>query len=302
MELRTILAGVDFSENSESALGYGLRLATRFSSRLVVFHALDPLLATTAAIHAFDLERQTRDELQEIVNRAQAAAGSAVSAKPMVVRGDAATEISALARRQRVDLIVIGTHGLSGYRKAFFGSTAEKVLRQATRPVLTIPPSAPPPPSGNRPFADGPVLIAVDFSEGSEFAVHEGLALAARLNLPVVLAHVVEPPALPQRWLGHVAAPHDEQVSRARRELEHLAAAARSSSATIATTVVEGRAPQALVDLATEREVSLIVLGLIGATKRPRYRPGTTAYRTISLAQTPVLAVPAAKRQRDAKP
>jgi hypothetical protein len=104
----------------------------------------------------------------------------------------------------------------------------------------------------------------------------EGIGLAARLNPPIMLAHVVEPTLLPQRWLEQISAPHGEQ-SVARAELEPFAAAAQSDSVSITTTVMEGRASKALVNLATERRASLIILGLDRATNEPRHRPGTTA-------------------------
>jgi hypothetical protein len=63
------------------------------------------------------------------------------SPEATVLIGDPATEIVALARREHAQLIVIATHGLSGYRKMLVGSTIEKVLRQTTVPVLIAPPS-----------------------------------------------------------------------------------------------------------------------------------------------------------------
>ena len=67
-----------------------------------------------------------------------------VGTRDLVTTGEAAPEILRIAQQEHVDLIVIASHGLTGWRRLVFGSVAEKVVRQATCPVLTImaPPEA----------------------------------------------------------------------------------------------------------------------------------------------------------------
>ena len=109
----------------------------------------DPLLIAAASrslAGRHDFIHRTRLELERFVNRVAADPSSQDDIALVVTTGNPADEILRTARRLRSDLIVMGTEGLNGFQKLFFGSTTEQVLHRATIPVLAIPPS-----KGSRP-------------------------------------------------------------------------------------------------------------------------------------------------------
>ena len=118
--------------------------ARHFSARLIVVTVVEPLLVNAAAAaYDTDLVRsEVLPELRDFVDRASLAGRTAIPPfEAMVLVGEPAAEIVALARREHAQLIVIATHGLSGYRRLLLGSTTEKVLRQTAVPVLLTPPT-----------------------------------------------------------------------------------------------------------------------------------------------------------------
>lgn len=145
--IQRILCPVDFSETSRRAFAYALGLAQATDAELIVVHALEeaPLFAAYAGPQAnailAEAEKAARRELAELVADTPL---PATRLHTEILRGKIPQTILEFAEQQRVDLIVMGTHGRSGLEYAFFGSVAERVIRRARSPVLIVPP-------GNRP-------------------------------------------------------------------------------------------------------------------------------------------------------
>ena len=138
----TIVCPVDFSNYSLRALRYGTVLAGRFGGRVTVLHVANRLLAqaATAAYDVAAMNRDTNAELRALADAIAAKAGGVTPEIRTVVRvGDPAAEIIKGADEEDADLIVMGTHGRSGYRRMFFGSVTEQVLRRSSVPVLAVP-------------------------------------------------------------------------------------------------------------------------------------------------------------------
>ena len=138
---RTILCPVDFSEHSQHALRWAGVLAARYHSRLIVLTVIEPLLAEAAQLRrGVDLAMETEPALREFVRTAWPDSPvSEARIVPDVRIGDAAGVIIDAAAEHAADLIVMGTHGLSGVRKWLLGSTTERVLARAETPVLGVP-------------------------------------------------------------------------------------------------------------------------------------------------------------------
>ena len=137
--LRRILVPTDFSETSAAALSYGTELARHFAARLFCLHVAehpgvaqtdDPIgIFETTQNAAHDRLRQLLTE--EALKELQPDCAMRIGANP-------ADEIVRYAPEHAVDLIVIGTHGRGGMMRAVLGSVAEKVVRRASCPVLTV--------------------------------------------------------------------------------------------------------------------------------------------------------------------
>jgi universal stress protein A len=140
--IQKILVPTDFSPASKKALSYALRLAEERGSQITLLHVLEaetPLtLAGRPAAAAFSEQElaNTEESLRALVD--EAAAAGLDGAKSIVRTGVATHEIIQAAKELDVDLIVIATHGFTGWKHFAIGSTAERVARAASCPVLVI--------------------------------------------------------------------------------------------------------------------------------------------------------------------
>jgi nucleotide-binding universal stress UspA family protein len=140
VHFKSILCGVDFSRHSASALRYAAALARGNGASLTVVYALDPLLNTATATTYFGRSMVTsaRADLQRFIRRTLGRQLSA-SARIVVGVGKAPQLVLEAAERCAADVVVVGTHGLTGLKKAFFGSTTQAILRRSPLPVLAVP-------------------------------------------------------------------------------------------------------------------------------------------------------------------
>jgi nucleotide-binding universal stress UspA family protein len=143
LSTRTVLVPVDFSAESEKAIVYATALARQLGGRIILFYVLEPLRTPDFALFPLSLTREQL--LQKCKRRLQRITGLLGKEGRFVKShaasfGRAAEEIVKAARRYRVDLIVISTHGLTGLKRTVLGSTTERVVRQAPCPVLVVRP------------------------------------------------------------------------------------------------------------------------------------------------------------------
>ena len=133
IDIKHILHPTDFSELARRALPYVLEFARKYDSRIDLLHVLElPFGAISMAEEAIANSERQVEGLIPREDRAN------IEIVPFVVRGKPSTEICRIARERETDLIVLATHGHSGLEHAVLGSTAERVVRKAPCPVLTI--------------------------------------------------------------------------------------------------------------------------------------------------------------------
>jgi len=147
MKLKRIIVRTDFSEVSLEALDHAVELARQFRARLIVLHSLEPLyFAAGSELYPFSTDvsvflREQRRAAEERLARLRGAlAKRRIDAQTILATGPAHQEIIDAARSRGADLIVMSTHGRSGFSHLFIGSVAEKVVRAASCPVLTVRP------------------------------------------------------------------------------------------------------------------------------------------------------------------
>ena len=141
MSIREILYPTDFSENAAAAWPYALQMAEQLGARILLLHvapgpypAPETFLAAEQWAEIFAAQRREAEGKL----RAQAATAPGVKADVLVTRGVPFLEILRVAAERKADLIVMGTHGRTGVAHALMGSVAEKVVRMAACPVLTV--------------------------------------------------------------------------------------------------------------------------------------------------------------------
>ena len=144
-----ILVPIDFSPHSDRALLYATTLATRFGARMELLHVVeDPFVSGAWTAEAFvpnipellaDLAASAQEKLNELKAGVKAKGLAAeASVLTTVQTGRPADSIAEYAKAGKFDLIVMGTHGRGGLSHIFMGSVAERVVRKAPCPVLTV--------------------------------------------------------------------------------------------------------------------------------------------------------------------
>ena len=141
-----VLIPLDFSDDSQRALVYGLALAGTCGAEVALLTVIEdsfPYPELFAWDHPNEefyksMRERALHHMEELL---QGAAAPGATVERLVVRGRPRHEIVAVAKDIGADLIVLARHGSSGIRHAFMGSTAESVLRHAACPVLVLPPS-----------------------------------------------------------------------------------------------------------------------------------------------------------------
>ena len=211
--------------------------------------------------------RQDRDieEQPAELRRFMGAANDTSSTEIVVERGDAATEILRQAIERKVDLIVMSTHGRTGLRHVLLGSVTEKIIRNASCPVLVVPPHAAD--VGSRRGSLQAHCPCHRFLQGLARGADLRLALAKEADARLTLLHAIE---FPQALLD-IPLPRGSEVDHqhARRSRAPGACARscrlrRGWSCTVAARVSEGKPARAILRVADEEQADLIVLGVQG--------------------------------------
>ncbi|MBI2898127.1 MAG: universal stress protein [Deltaproteobacteria bacterium] len=130
--IRSILAPVDFSEPSRSALDFALQLARRFDASLTILHVYEAPSGTDEHERVGQAARDAVEGLRTELSRAD------VLVQAVAAVGSPADQILDWARAHGFDLIVMGTHGRRGLGHLVLGSVAEHVVRSAPCPVVTL--------------------------------------------------------------------------------------------------------------------------------------------------------------------
>lgn len=138
-----ILTAIDFSENSEYAFDYALTLAKRFDAELVVMHVINEPVDLRGFyvphISFEQLEKEIEEGAFKMMDKfCRSRVGDFTNFKTSIVSGTPYEEIIRKADETGASLIVMGTHGRRGLDHLIFGSTAERVVRSSSCPVLTI--------------------------------------------------------------------------------------------------------------------------------------------------------------------
>ena len=293
-----ILCPVDLSEASAHALDHALAMARRYEAHVTVIEVswagLPPIAYPGSASMPTPplLLPQQLHELQEELRLFATRRSIGDVKMDLVVReGAVVPSILGEARATGSDLIVIGTHGRSGFDHLFLGSVAEKVIRKADCAVMTVPPAD----ATTAPARGGRTIVCgVDFSPASLKAVDYARSIAHELQATVVLTHVVD-------WHTHGAVPPEVELETAayRGRVEgynelKLQALVSDDDRTWCQTeehVAVGRPHEEIVRLARERDADFIVMGDHGRSALNLALFGSTTNQVVRHSRCPVLTV-----------
>ncbi len=282
MTLQTILHPTDGSASAARALEVAVRLAAAHRASLLVLHA--------ELLHG-ESPREASAALDECVATARGLLRSLAGNESPQVHGiqtralfahDAVLEA---ATARHADLVVMGTHGRSGLSRLLLGSSAERVLRHAPCPVLTVRARSAVP-------ADAvfrKLLVPADFSDCSRRGLDAAVELATPESSTIHVVHVVEP-VPPMYYAGNVTSRFELDGDLRTRVDERLRAWAGDPRGA-QYVVTEGQPAVEISRLADDRKVDLIVMSTKGATGGEWLLVGSVTERVCRLANVPVLTI-----------
>jgi nucleotide-binding universal stress UspA family protein len=290
----SILCPVDFSDASAGALRYAATIAARFHARLVVMSVDEPLVTEAVDLGTGIVwtPEDCRQEIVRFVNRTfDHEPAPQYPLEYEVAVGRPATEILRVSRERPCSLIVMSSHGLTGMRKLFFGSTTERVLRETSVPVLVTPLLD----LGPRRLQDvkrllGRMLVPVDLSAASAGQLKAASSIGDLFDLPLLVAHVIEPLRSPLAARLHLTGIEPDRRAAAEDRLADLMGVVPRDRHP-ESLVVYGDPAEELAKIARDRRAGLIVMGLHGSTMLGP-RMGSVTYRLLCLATVLVLAIP----------
>jgi nucleotide-binding universal stress UspA family protein len=247
------------------------------------------LFAEESRVNAHLTEPETEDIAAHVRAWLAPAAGSGLTTEVIVEEGQPASQIVARAASLPADLVVLGTHGRSGFDRVLLGSVTEKVLRKLDCPVMTVPPPAAHP--SQLPYKQ--LLCPVDFSPPSLAALRFAMSMAKESDARLTIAYVIE-------WTATGLAPNlpfdysefrKEFEVDSQRRLEALVSEEERTWCQPTTRLLTGKPYQEILTLARNEDVDLIVMGVHGQSVLDRMLFGSTTNHVVRQANCPVLTL-----------
>jgi nucleotide-binding universal stress UspA family protein len=262
-----IMVPVDFSEHATHAFGHAALLARSFASELELVHVVEqvvhshPSFWSAEPALADELHQQSLGSaeslLGELLRAHEAELGARVDSR--VLSGSLPGALAEHAVQANVDLIVMTTHGRTGFARWLMGSVSERLLRVAPCSVLVVRGMGP---------AHSPrvarILVAVDLSEHSRHALQASAELAARLGASLEALHVWAVPFFAEAGASR-AGLLERMRDNARAELDSFVEqSALAAGVSVERSVVSGAPTKAISEHAADRKPDLLVLGTHG--------------------------------------
>jgi len=294
VSVRQILCPIDLSDFSVPVLAHAISLARWYDAKVTALHVFPTWMPPTSLAMGSDWQMQIPEDRESITKELQMLiepfSSTGIAPPLQTAAGDAAKEIVRHADETDADLIVMGTHGRSGFDRFALGSVTEKVLRKASCPVLTLPPgrdrTAPP-------IEYRQILCPTDFSEASEHALDFAVSLALRAKSRLTALHVVEAiekdPAL--HAPAYIVDIRRQQCQSARDFLHHVVSRHATSGCHLDEAVVLGKPHREIVRLAADRDADVIVMGVRGRGSADMTLFGSTTNQVVRHATCPVITL-----------
>lgn len=282
---RKVLFPTDYSKNSEHAFEHAVRLTEFQKGELIIQHVVNDYFERTPHwVTLFDL-RQLQLHLdafaEQEMAKTLASVGGEITVRSVISRGKTSDEIVALAEKEHVDLVVMGSAA---------GSVTNAVIRATNRPVLAVSSRlATTALSGSVEH----ILVATDFSEHSKKVVRYAFELKKAFNATIYLLYVIETTKAIEFALkqGHYTDATDRMEEWAKNQLLNLVPDEFLDDPTVVRLVETGTAGERIATAAREIGVDLTVLGTHEYGTMHRHLLGTTTDKLLSKMESPLLAV-----------
>ena len=281
-QVQKILYATDFSEASRRALPLAVAIAKKYGAAICIANVWFPLpysMGSPDAPVALEAE-----QLENVMARARRVSESSELARLptelIVEEGDVAEQIAKIVQQRHIDLVVVSTHGRTGWRRLVMGSVAESLFRNLSCPVLTAGPKLSE--RFSRDFAIKKILVPIDFSEESRLTFPFFASLAVQNECELVIAHV-----LPEETGTNPDA--KKLAEPLRKDMEIIYPPYIQESCKAEFLIDFGDSATRIVDLARVRNVDLIAMGVRNAPEFVTHFRKTVTYRVVLEAACPVL-------------
>jgi nucleotide-binding universal stress UspA family protein len=292
--INRILYATDLSSTSEPAWDEARRLGRLFNAEILLLHVVAPPLVVPVEGYFppelyKELLRNARHDAEKGFDRLLGSvAGSGLKVRIRLEEGPPASRILEVATQEAADLLVVGTHSRTGLPRAILGSVADRLVRQATCPVLTVRPI--PERAPRREIRR--ICYATDFSPTARAAWPWVVAIASAAGAEVDLVHVTFEPVA-DRHLSAEAIGRMAQLLREQGQIEVERFLERSTlpRERIHVRLSPGVPAEQIVHQAQAQGADLIVMGTHGWSGIVRWMLGSVAHHVIQTAPCPVLTV-----------
>lgn len=296
-EIKHILCPVDFSDASRHALDHAIVIARWYGSQITALYVGNPMILLSPPMLFADSGAVVPGETNRQVLEAQLrtwvspAVSAAVQTRVIVDEGNPAACILEHARALPADLLVMGTHGRSGFERLVLGSVTERVLRKAQCPMLTVPP--PTVSSSKLPFKQ--LLCPVDFSEPSISALQLAFSIAKESDARLTILHVFDWPPDDELWVQRgfdgLLESRREIENGTRRRIEALIPEGARNWCAPEPRLSYGKPYREVVAVAEAEHIDLIVMGVHGRNALDLMFLGSTTNQVVRQASCPVLTL-----------
>lgn len=297
---KRILVPIDFLRPSLKAIPYALAISRQFGADVHLLHITDPTQEPPPTLMTLPLVPQAEWN-RRFMRRLRALAvkyrtdGKVSALEPRI--GTAYDEICAAAQDLKTDLLVIATHGYTGYKRVFLGSTAERVVQHSPCAVLIVRHhfrhlNGSVDARTRTGFRLNRILVPTDFSECSLIAFEYGVQLARDFNAELLLVHVISPHAYPFGDQYVALDPAELMRETQYAEQKQMRSMAARANTRYSVRVIHG-SPAIEICNAANEDVDLIVISTHGRTGLGHLLIGSVAEHVVRDAHCPVLVIPA---------
>lgn len=307
---RKMLVPLDGSELAEVVFTYAKELAGRLDIDVILLHVVNPVLQGFTPMHRAYIEHAAEILQREARSVQERSKGAKPQVKPVETRseltvGYAPDEILRCAEKNKVDLILMASHGRSGLRRWTMGSVADKILRTSQIPVWLVRAGVPDEILYDK-WPKKTILVPLDGSELAESVLPHVQTLSEQRGperVDVVLVRVCEPPAVPSYYAPELPdAPLNwgeymqKETARCKQTAtDYLAEVAKKLKAmgvnNVKSEVLVGKSADQLVDYANKNPFNLIVMATHGRSGLSRWVYGSITENVLQGVSCPILLI-----------
>ena len=295
---KKILVATDFSEDSAAALRLAAWVAHQSSGELVLTHVVEDLRRATMGMsyrakqdllagdgHIYEKEIRYASD-QKLQGLLQTLNEASVAISHETLLGEAFVEITHAVQQEGVDLVMLGTRGMTGWKQFFVGSTARKLIRNCPSAVWVV----------KKEHAAAPkvILAPTDFSDASRKAVLAGLWLAEKANAEFHLVHVIDSKDVPDDLLEHIppgSSVRQEINKEAEQRLDEFLSSLETDVSRVVSHLTWGHPWYEISRIAIKHRADLITLGTVGRSGVKGIVLGNTAERVLDNCDCSILTV-----------